>query len=834
MSAGIQIAAASYLKLGFRLVPLEPGQKLPRTPDWQKNPVAGFEELSDAFAAGRGIGLHHAASGTAVLDVDDLELARRALRAVSIDLDDLLSAPGLKINTSRSVKPLYRLPDGANLKRHALTWKDSDGRAHTVFELRSGLTQDVLPPTVHPNTGQPYTWLPAPPLSREDIPELPGTLLTLWQLWGELKPLLDEASPWAQAPAPPPAPRPKQSGERAQVIGAFNEVHSVRALLELHGYIAKADDRFLAPNSKTGTPGVKLFRDGDTERVYSHHGSDPLADGHSHDAFSVFCTLEHGGDMRAAVKEAAAKLGLSHEAGAIGSVGYVKPEPDGVQPEDWEPMRPLPPTTPEVPTLPDELIPEPFRAWIADAAERACVHNEFLAVPALVSLGSLIGRSLGILPKQRDSWIELPNLWGAIIGPPSVLKSMALDEGSAPLRRLAAEARAAFEAGEAEREAELEVRRLELAQLKKSASARKGNPLGIKGDLTALMQSLKTLEEGGTEKRYLSNDATVEKLGELLRENPRGLLVLRDELTGWLKTLDKPGRENERPFYLEAWNGKGSHNIDRVGRGSLFVPALTLSILGGIQPSKLMSYIYGALEGEENADGLLQRFQLTVWPDAPPEWRNVDRWPDTEAKNRAHTIYKKIDDLKPAELPGVEAGDIPALRFTLEAQELFDDWRGDLMRRIRTPELGRTPAFQSHLAKFPSLFASLALIFHLIDVVAGNASGPVSFGAAALASKWCTYLEAHAAKVYAPELNTAALGAHALAEKIRQGDVEDGTPLRDIYRRQWAGLKSAEQVGSAIDLLQRCAWVRLMTLEPSKQGGRPSDVLKVHPGLRGA
>lgn len=828
-------AAAGYLRLGFALVPLEPGQKLPRTPDWQKSPISTFPELGDAFSAGRGVGLHHAASGTAVLDVDDLELAHLALLAVSIDLDALLSAPGPKIDTTRSLKPLYRLPEGVNLKRRALSWKDADGRVHTVFELRSGLTQDVLPPTRHPDSGLPYTWQPGPPLKRDDIPELPGNLLTLWQLWAELKPLLDEANPWAAPSTPPPAPCPKQTHTGDSAIKAFNEAHNLRALLEQHGYVPKGADRFIAPDSKTGTPGVKLFTDGDAERCFSHHGSDPLADGHSHDAFSAYTILEHGGNVSAAVKDAAAKLGLSHKAGSIGFVSSVKPKPDDVQPEKevWEPMQALPPTTPEVPILADELIPEPFRPWIADAAERACVHREFIAVPALVSLGSLIGRSLGILPKQRDSWIELPNLWGAIIGPPSVLKSMAIDEGSAPLRRLAAEARAAFEAGEAEREAELEVRRLELAQLKKSASARKGNPASIQGDLTALMQSLKALEEGGTEKRYLSNDATVEKLGELLRENPRGLLVLRDELTGWLKTLDKPGRENERPFYLESWNGKASHNIDRVGRGSLFVPALTLSILGGIQPAKLMSYIYGALEGEENADGLLQRFQLTVWPDAPPEWRNVDRWPDTEAKNRAHAIYEKIDDLNPADLPDVEAGNIPALRFTLEAQELFDDWRGSLMQRIRTPELGRTPAFQSHLAKFPKLFASLALMFHLIDVVDGKASGRVAFGAADLAGEWCTYLEAHAAKVYAPELNTAALGAHALAERIRQGDVEDGTPLRDIYRRQWAGLKSAEQVGSAIILLQRCAWVRLVTLEPSKQGGRPSDVLKVHPGLRG-
>jgi putative DNA primase/helicase len=502
----------------------------------------------------------------------------------------------------------------------------------------------------------------------------------------------------------------------------------------------------------------------------------------------------------------------------------------------WEGMLELPPTAPEVRTLPADLIPEPFRAWIDDAAERACVHREFIAIPALVSAGALIGRSVALYPKRFDGgWKVVANLWGAIVGPPSVLKTMAIDEGTLHLRRLAVDARKDFEDKEADREAEIEILKLELANLKKSAGGKKGNPASIRADLTRVMRELKEKEEADAEKRYLTNDATIEKLGELLRENPRGLLMVRDELVGFLKTLEKPGRENERPFYLEAWNGTGSHNIDRIGRGSLFVPALTLGILGGIQPGKLMSYIDGALEGESEADGLLQRFQLLVWPDRPPEWVNVDRYPNTTAKNRAYDIYKGLDALDLTKL-GLDAQeeDIPGLHFDDDAQELFDGWRDELMHQIRAPEIDRTPAYQSHLAKYPSLFASLALVFHLIDVADNKATGRVSFTAAELALQWCAYLEDHAKKVYAPELNTTAFSTHALAEKIKAGEVDDSTPLRDIYRRQWTGLKNPEQVGNAIAALEHCKWVRSETAEPGKKGGRPSEVLRLHPELRGA
>jgi putative DNA primase/helicase len=44
--------------------------------------------------------------------------------------------------------------------------------------------------------------------------------------------------------------------------------------------------------------------------VYSHHGSDPLSDGHTHDAFDVYRILDHAGDTKAAVKAAAEELGM--------------------------------------------------------------------------------------------------------------------------------------------------------------------------------------------------------------------------------------------------------------------------------------------------------------------------------------------------------------------------------------------------------------------------------------------------------------------------------------------------------------------------------------------
>lgn len=106
-----------------------------------------------------------------------------------------------------------------------------------------------------------------------------------------------------------------------------------------------------------------------------------------------------------------------------------------------------------------------------------------------------------------------------------------------------------------------------------------------------------------------------------------------------LEGLDKDGHEAARGFYLEAWNGTGRYTYDRIGRGTIDIDAAVVSMIGTIQPSRLAEYVASAVRGGSGDDGLIQRFQLAVWPDCPSRWRNVDRWPDTKAKGLPTTWF---------------------------------------------------------------------------------------------------------------------------------------------------------------------------------------------------
>ncbi len=329
---------------------------------------------------------------------------------------------------------------------------------------------------------------------------------------------------------------------------------------------------------------------------------------------------------------------------------------------------------------------------------------------------------------------------------------------------------------------------------------------------------------------YLVNDTTVEKLGELLNHHPNGLLLFRDELSGWLHTMDRPGHENDRAFYCEAWNGTSAYTYDRIGRGTLHIRAACLSVLGGIQPGPLERYLREVFGGRGD-DGLLQRFQLAVWPDGAGPWRHVDRWPDAAARARVVEIFQRLNTLDPAAVGAEELTpeERPFLRFEAEAQELFDGWRAELEHRLRAEE--DHPVLLSHLAKYRSLMPSLALIVHLIDGVDAGTSGLVSCAAAAQAAAWCEYLAAHARRLYAAVTDSARVAAALLATRLAAGRLASPFSAREVYRQEWTGLTEPRVVQAALECLEELGWIRSEAFRPP-DGGRPTVRFHLNPRLR--
>jgi hypothetical protein len=104
--------------------------------------------------------------------------------------------------------------------------------------------------------------------------------------------------------------------------------------------------------------------------------------------------------------------------------------------DDWLEPQAINDSLLPVDSLPEKLIPEPFRDWITDAAHRMQSPPEFIAIPVIILTGSLVGTKCAIKPKERDDWMVVPNLWGSIIGSPSSLKTPCMNEAFKPLAKL--------------------------------------------------------------------------------------------------------------------------------------------------------------------------------------------------------------------------------------------------------------------------------------------------------------------------------------------------------------------------------------------------------------
>ena len=212
------------------------------------------------------------------------------------------------------------------------------------------------------------------------------------------------------------------------------------------------------------------------------------------------------------------------------------------------------------PLAPTEIgpqhLPEPILAFAHDTAGRMGTAPVAVALAALVSCSAVMSDTWQVQPKQHDpTWLEQPRLWGAIVGPPSVLKSPILRATTAPLDRLEAEA--------AEHHAaDLRRYKADLKRWKAEGSDPETEPRAPRL------------------RRWLIENATVEAISEVLRsdgdarfETPAGKLLIRqDELSEWIANLDRyrqGGRGGgDRGAYLRLFNG-GRFTIDRVQRGAL-------------------------------------------------------------------------------------------------------------------------------------------------------------------------------------------------------------------------------------------------------------------------
>lgn len=441
--------------------------------------------------------------------------------------------------------------------------------------------------------------------------------------------------------------------------------------------------------------------------------------------------------------------------------------------------------------FPVEVLPQRVARFIREAARAIGCDEAMLALPMLAMLAGCIGLSRVL--RVRRSWLQACTTWAVLIAESGGHKSPALSAVMATIERVQGRCLRDHETA-MQRHAILEAEHAKLAEDFKRGKA----SAGIEPPLPP---------EPPTPRRVLVSDATVESLAPILQENPRGLLLVRDELAGWIGSFDayKGGKGADVTHWLSMHDGKPL-TVDRKGNGTMpiHVAAAAVSLTGGIQPGVLERSI-----GEHHREnGLLGRLLMARPPRHPKRWTEDDVSEAAEAAlasivGQLLALEQDTDDdgqPRPRVLP-----------MTIEAREVWATWY-DIHGAEQADQTGDLAAAWSKLESY-------ALRLALVVLLAGDPDATQLDAPAMRAGiRLVEWFKHETRRVYAAmDEDKAAKANRELVELIqRKGGDISGRELVHASRK----IKTVEQAEAALQGLADAGlgdWI-----QPSQQGrGHP-------------
>jgi len=414
-------------------------------------------------------------------------------------------------------------------------------------------------------------------------------------------------------------------------------------------------------------------------------------------------------------------------------------------------------------------------------------------------------------------WWEPCGLWTLLVGAPSSNKTPALTPITSALGRVETHEGAGF--ADTRRD-----HRTKVAEAKAVATLweKRVHEAAKKAEPTPPCPPDAEEPPEPTPPRLVVSDTTIEALAPLLAANPRGLVLYRDELAGWLGNFGKYGGDGDAARFLECYNG-GRITVDRVARGNTTVEAALLSIMGGIQPQRLNELLF-----QRTDDGLAARFLFT-WPEPvarrrPTQGADLSRLDGALARLRALSVAE-VDE-------GQFAPKL--LRLDTTAASRFEAWWKANGKVCAAASAG---LFAGWLGKGPGVVLRLACALTHLDWADAGGPEPEFVGDAAVAravALFDGYLTPMAERVFGDaarpvvERHAAALLNRWTQERARQFNVR-------AYTRgpnKLDGLANAAALNPVLELLEERGWVRDIGEREGGTVGRRSRDYALHPFLQ--
>jgi len=563
-----------------------------------------------------------------------------------------------------------------------------------------------------------------------------------------------------------------ERGETIHVVEGEKDVHAV----ERAGGIATTN-----PGGAGGWRKgfAKYFRDADTVIVAD------LDDAGLEHARDVAESLEGiAGSVRivrSAIGKPGSKADASDHLGVGRGLDEFVPLDDGPGEGDTERVSPSPPLRWK--PFPTDALPTPLAEYVYNVAAAIGVDEAFVALPVLVTLAGTIGNRRRV--KIKNGFEQPAILWGGIVGRSGSTKSPVLKEVTRPVEKIEIELIKRHKAAEAEHERALDA-------WKDKAKAERGSKP----------------EPPPPVERSLTKSTTVEGLKDRLADSPAGVLCHRDELAGWIKSMNqykKGGDDLET--YLSMYDAASVINDRKTDDETTAIDKAAVSILGGIQTEILRK----ALVGENIDNGFAARFLFAM----PPERKSV--WSEDEIDDRTRDRWAGlIKSLRTEYDPSKGPHD---LSMTPEAKREWIEFHDEIEERRFCAENG---ALRAAYSKLKGGAARLALVLQLAH---DPTAKEVGFQAMRAGTRLAFWFAHEARRVYARFHETG-------EERERRELVEwiggrgGSVTVRDVVRgpRRFRGEGGTDDARAALDDLVSAGWGTWRKREPGPEGGWTVDV----------
>jgi hypothetical protein len=345
--------------------------------------------------------------------------------------------------------------------------------------------------------------------------------------------------------------------------------------------------------------------------------------------------------------------------------------------------------------IPVDVLPDPVRCYVTEAAKAIGCDPCYVFLPMLSGLAAAIGNTHRLALKR--AWEEPAILWTTIVGESGAAKSPAIEAALRPVKRRQHLAMKEHDRALEDWKAEHARWEVEHAAWRKAAAkGNAGNPPEAPAKPIC--------------PRTWTDDTTTEALVVRLRENPRGLLMVRDELSGWFNFDRYAGGKGggDAAKWLEVFGGRALI-VDRKTSGTEYVPRASVSIAGGIQPETLRR----ALGQEHRDNGLAARLLFAMPPRRPKRWTEDDVSEQTEA-----ALAVVFDRLYALKADTDEEGDPQPRLVRLDARAKRA-WAAFVNEHGRE-QAERTGDEAAAWSKLEGYAARFALVIHLARVAADN------------------------------------------------------------------------------------------------------------------